>query len=200
MTVRPIKCDADYDAALLAIERLMDAAPDTPEADELEVLVTLVEAYEAVHWPIEAPDPISLIEHVMEARGLRQKDLAAVIGSQPHASEVLSRRRPADPADDPCAVHRMGSASRYPGTGIRPRLRRALTPASTARSPAASRFTQPAAVSRSGRRRAAPGRTARGAPACRAFPPSIRRARIATWSSECATGSTCCARRAPQAG
>ena len=94
MTVRPIKSDADYDAALSAIDRLMDAASDTPEADELEVLVTLVEAYEAVHWPIEAPDPISLIEHVMEARGLRQKDLAALIGSQPHASEVLSRRRP----------------------------------------------------------------------------------------------------------
>ena len=88
MIVRPIKGDADYDEALAAIDRPMDATPDTPEADEFEVLVTLVEAYEAVHWPIEAPDPISLVEHVMEARGLRQKDLAAVIGSQPHASEV----------------------------------------------------------------------------------------------------------------
>ncbi len=94
MTVRPIRSEADYDAALSAIDRLLDAAPDTPEADELEVLVTLVEAYEAVHWPIEAPDPISLIEHVMEARGLRQRDLAVLIGSQPHASEVLNRRRP----------------------------------------------------------------------------------------------------------
>ncbi len=94
MTVRPIKSEADYDAALAAIDRLMGAAPDTPEGDEFEVLVTLVEAYEAIHWPIEAPDPISLIEHAMEARGLRQIDLAGVIGSQPHASEVLSRRRP----------------------------------------------------------------------------------------------------------
>ena len=94
MAITPIKNEADYDGALTAIDRLMGAAPDTPEADELEVLVTLVEAYEAIHWPIEAPDPISAIEHVMEARGLRQKDLAAVIGSQSHASEVLNRRRP----------------------------------------------------------------------------------------------------------
>ena len=94
MTVKPIKNEADYDAALAAIDRLMGAAPGTPEGDELEILITLVEAYEAIHWPIEPPDPISAIEHVMEARGLRQKDLAAVIGSQPHASEVLTRRRP----------------------------------------------------------------------------------------------------------
>ena len=94
MRIKPIKCDADYDAALTAIDGLMGAAPDTPEGDELEVLVTLVEAYEAERWPIEAPDPISAIELVMEARGLRQRDLAALIGSQPHASEVLNRHRP----------------------------------------------------------------------------------------------------------
>lgn len=94
MRIKPIKCDADYDAALTAIDGLMGAAPDTPEGDELEVLVTLVEAYEAERWPIEAPDPISAIEHVMEARGLGQRDLAALIGSQPRASEVLNRRRP----------------------------------------------------------------------------------------------------------
>ena len=72
----------------------MGAAPDTPEGGRLEILVTLVEAYEARRWPIEAPEPVSVIEHVMEARGLRQKDLAALIGSQPRASEVLNRRRP----------------------------------------------------------------------------------------------------------
>ena len=76
MRIKPIKCDADYDAALTAIEGLMHAAPDTPEGDELDVLVTLVEAYEAERWPIEAPDPISAIQHLMEARGLRKSDLA----------------------------------------------------------------------------------------------------------------------------
>ena len=94
MNIKPIKSETDYDAALTAINGLMGAAPDTPEGDELEVLVTLVEAYEAECWPIEAPDPISAIEHVMEARGFRQKDLAGLIGSQPHASEVLNRQRP----------------------------------------------------------------------------------------------------------
>ncbi len=92
--IKPIRSEADYDMALTVIDRLMGATPGTPERDEMEVLVTLVEAYEAKHWPIEAPDPISALEHVMEARGLRQKDLADVIGSQPHASEVLNRRRP----------------------------------------------------------------------------------------------------------
>lgn len=91
--IQPIRSEADYDSALAAIDGLMGAAPDSPEADALEVLVVLVEAYEAVHWRVDAPDPVTLIEHVMEARGYRQKDLAAVVGSQPRASEVLSRRR-----------------------------------------------------------------------------------------------------------
>ena len=94
MNIRPIRCETDYEAALETIHSLMGAAPDTPESDRLEVLATLVEAYEARHWPVEAPDPVAVIEHAMEARGYRQKDLADVIGSQPHASEVLSRRRP----------------------------------------------------------------------------------------------------------
>ena len=94
MNIKLIKSEADYDKALTAIDGLMGAAPDTPESDKLEVLIALVEAYEAEYWPIEAPDPISAIEHVMEARGLRQKDFAALIGSQPRASEVLNRQRP----------------------------------------------------------------------------------------------------------
>lgn len=94
MTIKPIRNEADYDAALDAIDGLMGADPNTPDGDTLEVLVTLVEAYESERWPMEAPDPVSVIEHVMEARGLLQKDLAALIGSQPRASEVLSRRRP----------------------------------------------------------------------------------------------------------
>ena len=93
MNIKLIKSEADYDKALTAIDGLLGATPDTPESDKLEVLVALVEAYEAEHWPIKAPDPISAIEHVMEARGLRQKDFAALIGSQPRASEVLNRQR-----------------------------------------------------------------------------------------------------------
>ena len=94
MNFKPIRKEADYDMALTVIDGLMGAEPDTREGDDLEILVTLVEAYEADRWPMEAPDPIAAIEHVMEARGLRQKDLAALIGSQPRASEVLKRRRP----------------------------------------------------------------------------------------------------------
>jgi len=94
MNIRPIKTENDYDDALAEIDRLMGSAPETPDGDRLEVLVTLVEAYEDVHWPIEDPDPISAIRHVMEACGWKQKDLAALIGSQPHASEILGRRRP----------------------------------------------------------------------------------------------------------
>ena len=94
MNIKPIKNEAGYDAALAVIDGLMGASLDTPEGDELKILVTLVEAYEAEHWPIEAPDPISAIEHVMEVRGLRQRDFATLIGSQPHASEVLNRHRP----------------------------------------------------------------------------------------------------------
>ncbi len=93
MEIKPIRNEADYDAALQTIDRLMGAAQGTPEADALEILVTLVEAYEAKCWPIGAPDPVSMIEHVMEARGLRQSDLAVLIGSQPRASEILKRRR-----------------------------------------------------------------------------------------------------------
>lgn len=92
--IKPIKSEDDYDSALSAIDHLMGAAPNTPESDELEILVTLVQAYEAKRWPIDAPDPIAVIEHVMDARGLRQRDFAELIGSQPRASEVLNRRRP----------------------------------------------------------------------------------------------------------
>ena len=94
MDIKPIKNEADYDAALAEIDTLMGVTPGTPESDRLEVLVVLVEAYEVVHWRIDPPDPVSAIEHVMQANGFRQKDLACLIGSQPHASEVLNRRRP----------------------------------------------------------------------------------------------------------
>ena len=121
MNIKPIKSEADYDAALTAIDGLMGAAPDTPESDKLEVLVTLVEAYEAEHWPIEAPDPISAIEHVMEARGLCQKDFGALIGSQPRASGSAQPTAPTHSADDPSPVDRMEPSCRRACTRVRPR-------------------------------------------------------------------------------
>ena len=94
MTIRPIRNESDYDAALAEIDGLMGVAPGTVEAEKLGILVTLVERYEAEHWSIDPPDPIAAIRHIMEARGFGQADLAALIGSQSHASEVLHRRRP----------------------------------------------------------------------------------------------------------
>lgn len=93
-TIRPIRNEEDYETALEEIEQLWDVASGTPEADRLEVLVTLVEAYEAEHYPIPAPDPIELILHVMEARGLTRRDLEPYLGSRARVSEVLNRRRP----------------------------------------------------------------------------------------------------------
>ncbi len=91
--LKPIGNESEYDVALAAVDALMGAAPDTPESDRLEVLAVLIEVYEADRWPMAAPDPVAVIEHVMEARGYRQKDLARLLGSQPRASEVLRRRR-----------------------------------------------------------------------------------------------------------
>ena len=92
--VRPIRTEQDYEAALDQIESLMSAAPETPEGDRLDVLVTLVEAYEARHHPIEAPDPIALLDFVIEQRGLDRTALQPMIGTRGRVSEVMSRKRP----------------------------------------------------------------------------------------------------------
>ena len=94
MDIQPIRNDADYEAALREIERLFDAEPDTPEGDRLEVLVTLVEAYEAKHYDIPLPDPIEAIKYHMESRGLSRRDFEPYIGSRARVSEILNRRRP----------------------------------------------------------------------------------------------------------
>ena len=94
MDIKPIKTEADYQAALEEIEGLFDAAPDTPEGDRLEVLVTLVEAYEEKHYSIPKPDPIEAILYHMESRGLTRRDLQPYIGSRARVSEVLNRKRP----------------------------------------------------------------------------------------------------------
>jgi HTH-type transcriptional regulator / antitoxin HigA len=94
MTLRPIRNEEDYETALEEIAALWEAAPGTPEADHLEILVMLVEAYEAEHYPIPDPDPIELILHVMDARGLTRQDLEPYLGSRARVSEILNRRRP----------------------------------------------------------------------------------------------------------
>lgn len=91
--VRPIRSETDYEAALAEIEALMQAQPGTSEGDRLDVLTTLVEAYEADHHAVEAPDPIALVEFVMEQRGLSRADLGEYIGERGRVSEVLGKKR-----------------------------------------------------------------------------------------------------------
>jgi HTH-type transcriptional regulator/antitoxin HigA len=92
--LRPIRTKRDYGAALKEAEALWGAREGTPEADRLAVLVLLIESYEREHYPIPAPDPIDLLMHVMEARGLTRKDLEPYIGSRARVAEVLNRVRP----------------------------------------------------------------------------------------------------------
>jgi HTH-type transcriptional regulator / antitoxin HigA len=91
--IKPIRTEKDYEAALLRIESLMDAEAETPEADELEVLATLVELYEEKHFPIDWPDPIAAIRFRMEQAGLTARDLIPLLGSRAKVSEVLSGKR-----------------------------------------------------------------------------------------------------------
>jgi len=92
--VRPIRTKADHRAALKEAERLWDADPGTPDGDRVDVLVTLIEAYESRHFPIPAPDPIAAIEFMMEQKGLARRDLEPAIGGRGRVSEVLTRKRP----------------------------------------------------------------------------------------------------------
>jgi HTH-type transcriptional regulator/antitoxin HigA len=94
MKIRPIKTKADYRAALKEVERLWDADPGTSEGDVVDVLTTLIEVYEAEHFPIDPPDPIAAILFMMEQKALTRRDLEPAIGSRGRVSEVLSRRRP----------------------------------------------------------------------------------------------------------
>lgn len=93
-TIKPIKTEADYAAALAEIEHLFDAEPGTAAGDRLEVLVTLVEAHEARQHPIPSPDPIEYLHYFLESRGLTRRDLEPYIGSRARVSEVLNRKRP----------------------------------------------------------------------------------------------------------
>jgi HTH-type transcriptional regulator/antitoxin HigA len=94
MTIQPIKNEADYDAALAHIDELWSATPNTPEGDQLAILTTLVEAYEAQVHPIAPPDPIEAILYTIESRGLSRRDLEPFLGNRARVSEILNRRRP----------------------------------------------------------------------------------------------------------
>jgi HTH-type transcriptional regulator/antitoxin HigA len=93
MDIKPVRTSKDHKAAIAEVERLWDAKPGTPEHDRLDVLVTLIEAYEARHYPIPPPDPLAAIRFRMDQLDLDRKDLEALIGSRARVSEVLSGRR-----------------------------------------------------------------------------------------------------------
>jgi HTH-type transcriptional regulator / antitoxin HigA len=94
MNIKPIRTKRDYEASLKAIEKLMGAKRGSAEGDRLDVLVTLVEAYEAKHFPLDLPDPVAAIRFVMEQRDLTVKDLIPFIGQPNRVYEVLSGKRP----------------------------------------------------------------------------------------------------------
>ncbi len=94
MVIKPIRNEADHEASLREIERLWGADERTPEGDRLEVLTTLVEAYEQAHFPMNAPDPIEAIKFRLEQQGEDKKALIGVIGNRTRVYEVLRRDRP----------------------------------------------------------------------------------------------------------
>ena len=93
MTIKPIKTERDYHKALKEIEGLWDAKPNSPKGDRLEVLVTLVEAYEQKHFKVEPPDPVEAIKFRMDQLGLKPSDLAKMLGGRNRVSEVLNKKR-----------------------------------------------------------------------------------------------------------
>src|SRR6516165_2197557 len=91
--IKPIRSEADYEAAVADIERVWGARSGTPEGDRLDVMATLIDAYENEHHPIDPPDPIEAIKFRMEQQGLTRKDLEGIIGTRTRVSEVLGRKR-----------------------------------------------------------------------------------------------------------
>ena len=96
MEIRPLRSEADYDAALVDIERYFENEPSLGgvDADRFDLLALVIADYEAKHWPIEPPDPVEAIKYRMSQAGYRQRDLAALLGSRSRASEILARKRP----------------------------------------------------------------------------------------------------------
>ncbi len=93
MKLRPIKTEKDHRAALADVDRMLDARPGTPAGDRLEILGTLIEAYEERHCPMPPPDPVEAIRYAMESRGITNDELASVLGNRQHVKEILGRKR-----------------------------------------------------------------------------------------------------------
>jgi HTH-type transcriptional regulator/antitoxin HigA len=93
MDIRPVKTELDYKNALRRIDELMDAGPDTDAGAELDILATLVDAYEDKHFPISAADPVEAILFRMEQMGIDRKALEPILGGRSRVSEILNRRR-----------------------------------------------------------------------------------------------------------
>lgn len=93
MDIKPIKTDVDYRSALAEVENLMMADADSAEGEKLDVLVTLIEAYEAKHFVMDLPDPIEAIKFEMERQGLTAKDLEPMIGKSNRVYEILNHKR-----------------------------------------------------------------------------------------------------------
>ena len=91
--LKPIRTDSDHEAAVAQLELLWGARSDTPEGDRLDILATLIDAYEAARFPMDPPDPIDAIKFRMEQQGMTRKDLESIIGSRGRIAEVLNRRR-----------------------------------------------------------------------------------------------------------
>jgi HTH-type transcriptional regulator / antitoxin HigA len=91
--LKPIRTKADYNKAIAEVERLWGAKTGTSEGDRLDVLATLIDAYEAKHYPMDPPDPIEAIRFRMEQQGLSRKDLEPLIGTRTRVAEVLNRQR-----------------------------------------------------------------------------------------------------------
>ena len=116
MDIRPIRTEDDYDWALAEIAPYFDAVPEqgTPDADRFDVLADLISAYETRHHPMEPLSPVELIATYMEEQGLRQGDLAKVVGSTSRASEFLNRKRALNLA----AVQKINAAWRLPAAAL----------------------------------------------------------------------------------
>jgi HTH-type transcriptional regulator/antitoxin HigA len=126
--IRPIKSEAEYDAALAAVAKYFENQPEpgSTAADRFDLLAMVIEAYERERWPIDPPDPIAAIEFRMATSNLRQADLARLIGSRSRASEIMNRKRPLTLAMARTLHHKWGIPAESLLTPVR--LRKSVKP------------------------------------------------------------------------